>query len=194
MGSLPRKWIRRIAILFGLAGILTLALLELGWIPENQGQKAIIFLLSFIVLDGAARESSEPGPVPELVTNSLDYYHAMGEWVRGTKHELLQVIHGEEILRDELRGYLQKLISTVRSEKQLHCYLIVAARIADLSEESFQRRLALERDPLFEGRYHYRFIDAPVSFGAQVHDQKALVDRLSAESGGPTRRSHYLQE
>jgi hypothetical protein len=39
MGALPRRWIKWIAVILGVAGMLTPALIELGWIPENQGQK-----------------------------------------------------------------------------------------------------------------------------------------------------------
>jgi hypothetical protein len=36
MGALPRKWIKWIAMLLGVAGMLTPALLELGWIPTSS--------------------------------------------------------------------------------------------------------------------------------------------------------------
>jgi hypothetical protein len=38
MGALPRRWIKWIAVILGVAGMLTPALIELGWIPENQAQ------------------------------------------------------------------------------------------------------------------------------------------------------------
>ncbi len=42
-------------------------------------------------------------------------------------------------------------------------------------EEAFQRCLIAERDPSLEGRMHFRFIDAPVTFGCVVFDQKHWV-------------------
>ncbi len=60
----------------GVAGKLTPALLELGWIPRDQGLEALIFLSGFMVLDGAGRESSEAGPAPGLITSSEHHYNA----------------------------------------------------------------------------------------------------------------------
>jgi hypothetical protein len=172
MGALPRRWIKWIAVILGVAGMLTPALIELGWIPENQGQKAVIFLLGFIVLEGAARESDESAQAPELFTTTEGYLHAMGGFLAETKHELLGVVRGHDIVREEVVGYVGKIFSTLRSEKQLHNYTVVVSRIGELSEESFHRRLAIERDPSLEGRFHYRFVDSPVTFGCQVFDQK----------------------
>lgn len=173
MRSLSRTWIVRIGIVLGVAGMLTPALLELGWIPENQALKALIFLVGFMVLDSAARESTEgSGRVPELVTSTGDYFRALGEFLRDAKDEVSSVVHGADVTRDEVRPFVEKLRSTIWREKQCHCYVIVAAPITEMTEEAFQLRLAIERDPSLEGRYHYSFIDAPVSFGCQVHDQR----------------------
>jgi hypothetical protein len=78
MDALPRRWIKWIAVILGAAGMLTPALIELGWIPEQQALKAVIFLLGFIVLEGATRESNESALAPELLTTREDYFHAMG--------------------------------------------------------------------------------------------------------------------
>jgi hypothetical protein len=172
MGALPRRWIKWIAVILGAAGMLTPALIELGWIPEQQALKAVIFLLGFIVLEGAARESNEPAQAPELFTTSEGYFHALSGSLSETKHEILGVVRGHEIMSEEVARYVEKVSSTLRSEKQLHVYTVVVGRIAELSEESFHRRSDLERDPSGEGRFHYRFVDSPVSFGCQVFDQK----------------------
>ena len=172
MGALPRRWIKWIAVILGVAGMLTPALIELGWIPENQAQKAVIFLLGFIVLEGAAGDSDESDQAPELLTSSEGYYHTMSGFVSETKQELIGIVHGQEISAEQAQTFVRKMLSNLRSEKQLHTYEIVAARIGELSDESFQRRFAIERDPSLEGRFHYRVIDSPVSFGCQVFDQK----------------------
>jgi hypothetical protein len=173
MGVLPAKWLKWIAVMLGAAGMLTPALIELGWIPEHQAMKAVIFLLGFIVLEeGATRESNESPQAPELFTTTEGYLHAMGGFLAETKHELLGVVRGHDILTEEVGHYVGKILSTLRSEKQLHNYTVVVSRIGELSEESFHRRLAIERDPSLEGRFHYRFVDSPVSFGCQVFDQK----------------------
>jgi hypothetical protein len=64
------------------------------------------------------------------------------------------------------------MASTLRREKRLHMYAVVVGRIGEMSEESFHRLSAIKRDPSLEGRFHYRFVDSPVSFGCQVFDQK----------------------
>jgi hypothetical protein len=137
MGALPRRWIKSIAVILGVAGMLTPALIELGWIPENQGQKAVIFLLGFIVLQGAARESDESAQAPELFTTTEGYLHAVGGFLAETKHELLGVVRGNDIMTEEVGRYVGKILSTLRSEKQLHNYTVVVSRIGELSEESF---------------------------------------------------------
>jgi hypothetical protein len=172
MGALPKKWLKWIALLLGVAGMLTPALLGLGWIPQNQALNAAIFLLGFIVFDGAARGSEELAQAPELLTSSESYYHELSGFFPETKHEALGISRGDDILTEEQKPYLRKLLSALRSEKQLHVYPIVAGRVSELSEESFQRRFALERDPSLEGRMHYRVVDSLVSFGCQVFDQK----------------------
>jgi hypothetical protein len=172
MGALLTKWVKWIAVVLGAAGMLTPALIELGWIPEQQAMKAVIFLLGFIVLEGAAGESKESAQAPELFTTTEGYLHAMGGFLAETKHELLGVVRGHDILTEEVGHYVKKILSTLRSEKQLHNYTVVVSRIGELGEESFHRRSAIERDPSLEGRFHYRFVDSPVSFGCQVFDQK----------------------
>ncbi len=93
---------------------------KLGWIPEHQASKAVIFLLSFLVLDGAANEARESGTVPELMTSTEKYFHSLGSLVGRVEHELLSVVHGEDVTREELTMFLSRLFSRVRSEKQLH--------------------------------------------------------------------------
>ncbi len=172
MGLLPKKWLKRIGILFGLAAVLTPALLDLGWIPRSQAQSAILFLLGFMILDGAAKESGEPVRVPELITRSDDFVHAAVGLISEAKHEVMIVVRGEDFLAESVQPWMRKMFATMRKEKQLHVYAIVAAPISGLSEESFQRRFAIERDPSLDDRYHYRFADIPVSFGCQVFDQR----------------------
>ncbi len=172
MGALPAKWFKWIAVLLGAAGMLTPALIELGWIPETQALKAVIFLLGFIVLEGATRESNEPSRVPELLTRSEDYYHTMNGLLPEAKHEILSVVRGDQVLADVARPYVRKALSTLRSEKRLHAYTIVAGRVSELPEQSFEQRLAIERDPSLEGRWHYRVMDSPVTFGCVVFDQR----------------------
>lgn len=172
MGAVPSKWIKWIAVVLGAAGMLTPALIELGWIPEKQALNALIFLIGFLVFDGARNELSEPEPAPELMTSTEDYFHTLGAFLPDLEHELLSVVHGHDILGEEPARFVGKLVSNLRNKKQLHVYVIVVGRIGELSDESFRRRSAHEQDPSVEGRYHYRFIDAPVSFGCQVHDQR----------------------
>jgi hypothetical protein len=172
MGALLTKWVKWIAVVMGAAGMLTPALIELGWIPEHQATKAVIFLLGFIVLEGATGESKESAPVPELVTSTEDFFHTITGFVSETKHELMNVAHGKDITAPEGDRYLEKGLLTLRRERHLHAYAIIVARIAELSEESFRRRFAIERDPSLEGRIHYRVIDSPISFGCYVFDQR----------------------
>ena len=172
MGLLPKKWIKWIAVGIGVAGILTLPLLELGWIPEHQAMKAVIFLLSFIILDGvAARESDEASSVPELFTDSEDHFRTIRNFWPDTKHEQLAVVPAGMILAEGGRSFVAKMLSAVRSEKRLHVYTIVAAPISEWSEAAFEHRFAIERDPSLEGRARFRVVDTPVSFGCQVFDQ-----------------------
>jgi hypothetical protein len=154
MSSLSRKWIKWIAVLLGVAGMLTPALLELGWIPENQASKAIIFLLGFIVLEGATSEASDSSVIRELLTDTDDVYDANIGFMTEMKHEYLSIVHGHDVLQDLATTYVRKMLATVKSEKQLHAYVIVAAPIGQLSEESFRRRLELERDVSLQGRFH----------------------------------------
>jgi hypothetical protein len=175
MGALPRKWIKWIAVLLGVVGMLTPALLELGWIPENQAMKAVVFLLGFIVLDGARRESSESLAAPELLTSSEDYAHAVGSLLAEVKHEIITVSTPSAARSAELARLLSRSLSVARSEKQLHFYAIVVGRISELSEEFFERFFAMERDPSLEGRVRIRIYDAPVSFGCMVHDRNWAI-------------------
>jgi hypothetical protein len=89
-----------------------------------------------------------------------------------TKHEILSISRGPDIVAEEVARYVGKMSSTLRSEKLLHVYAVIVGRICELSEESYQRRSAIERDPSLEGRFHYLYVDSPVSFGCQVFDQK----------------------
>lgn len=172
MNALPRKWMSRVGVLLGVAGMLTSALLELGWLPEAQGLKALIFLMGFMVADGAARESSEAAPTPSLLTSSEDFFRSLSGLLSETNHEILAVVRGTDVMREDITSFIRKTQSTIRSKKQLHGYFIVAAPIGQLSEESFQRRSSIERDASLEGRYHYRFVDTAVSFGCFVYDEK----------------------
>jgi hypothetical protein len=185
MGVLPAKWFKWIAVVLGAAGMLTPALIELGWIPEQQALKAVIFLLGFIVLGGATRESNESAQAPELFTTSEGYFHALNGFLPDTKHEILSVVRGHDIVTEEAARFVGKVCSTLRSEKQLHIYTVVASSIGDLSEESFRRRSAIERDPSLEGRFHYRFVDSPVTFGCQVFDQKHWTIDFPPNPAGP---------
>jgi hypothetical protein len=176
MGALPRKWIKWIAVLLGVVGMLTPALLELGWIPREHALDAVIFLLGFIVLDSAAsEESNKPSLAPVLMTNSEDYYHVVSGLMSESKHEVLMVVRGDEILVEPAQSFIQRTRSTLVREKQLHIYLVVSSHLAEVKEEAFQRRLTAERDPSYEGRMHFRFIESPVTFGCLVFDQKHWV-------------------
>jgi hypothetical protein len=138
--------------------------------------KAVIFLLGFIVLDGAiARESKETNQAPALMTNSEDYYHTVTGFMSESRHELLMVVRGEEILVEQAQPFIQRTRSTLVREKQLHVYIVIASHLAEVKEEALQRRLAAERDPSYEGRMHFRFIESPVTFGCLVFDQKHWV-------------------
>jgi len=87
------------AILLGTAGILTPALIELGWIPEKQTLNAIVFLLGFLVLDGAAATvSNEQVEAPELFDNPADYYHAISGLLPRTRHEYISIVRVNEIM------------------------------------------------------------------------------------------------
>jgi hypothetical protein len=173
MSVVPRKWLKWVALATGIAGIVALILLELGWLPAEQAQNAVIFLLSFIILDGvASKESSESSPAPQLFTNSDDVLHEMASVLPDTKHETFAVVHGNFIMSESAVAFAMKNSARLRSEKQMHSYAIVVSRIADLRKESFERRFELERDASLEGRFHYYFIDAPFGFGCNVFDQK----------------------
>ena len=126
MGALLTKWVKWIAVVLGAAGMLTPALIELGWIPEQQAMKAVIFLLGFIVLEGAAGESKESAQAPELFRTREDYLHAATGFLTETKHEILSISRGHEIMAEEVARFVGKMSSTLRSEKQLHAYTIVA--------------------------------------------------------------------
>jgi hypothetical protein len=85
-----------------------------------------------------------------------------------TKHKSMAIVGGNVVLADQGARFLSKFASIVRSEKQLHAYVIVAARIGESSEESFQRCFAIERDTSLQGRFH---------FGLSIH-QSALRARF----------------
>jgi hypothetical protein len=174
---LPKKWIKWIAVLLGVVGMLTPALLELGWIPREHAIEAVIFLLGFIVLDGAvAKESKELSHAPLLITNSEDYYHVVTGLMNESKHEVLMVVRGEEILVQQAQPFIQRTRSTAEREKQLHIYIIVASHLGEIKEEeAFQNRLAAQNDPAFHGRMHFRFTESAVTFGCLVFDQKHWV-------------------
>ena len=135
MGALLTKWVKWIAVVLGAAGMLTPALIELGWIPEQQAMKAVIFLLGFIVLEGAAGESKESAQAPELF-RTRDYLHAATGFLTETKHEILSISRGHEIMAEEVARFVGKMSSTLRSEKQLHAYTIVVARIQRVEPRS----------------------------------------------------------
>ncbi len=173
MGMVPKRWIKWLAVVFGVAALFTPALFDLGWIPQSQSQNVVIFLLGFIVLDGAAsKESSKALPAPELYTNSEDYYAELGRFSAESKHEVLIVLRGEDVSEAISQRAAERLFSTIAREKQLHVYLVVASRISELSEASVKRRLAIHQNPAYEGRVHYRFIDTPVTFGCTIYDQR----------------------
>ena len=173
MGVLKKTWLKWVGVATGVAGLLALTLLELGWLPAGQASNTIIFLLSFVILDGvASRESSDSVPAPQVFTNSDDVLHAMTTVLPDTEHETFAVVHGNFIMSEGARAFARKNSDRLRSEKQMHTYVVVVSPIADLSKESFELRFELERDPSLEGRQQYYFIDAPVSFGCNVFDQK----------------------
>src|SRR5579863_4442087 len=121
MGILPRHWLKWIAILLGVAGILTPALIELGWIPEKQALNAIVFLLGFLVLDGAAaRESSEQVEAPELFDNPTDYYHAISGLLPRIRHEYISIVRVNEIMADQTQAFMSTALVAIQKEKQLH--------------------------------------------------------------------------
>lgn len=185
MNVLPRRWLKWIAVLLGLAGILTPALIELGWIPERQALNAIVFLLGFLVLDGAAsRESSEQVEAPELFDNPADFYHAINGLLPRTKHEYISIVRANEIMAGQMDTFREAAAAAIRKEKQLHLYTIVAATPVELTEESFQRRFEVERDPSFEGRWHYRVIDLAITFGCIVFDQEHWTISFPSPSTG----------
>jgi len=175
MGALPRKWIIWIGLVLGVAGMLTPALLELGWIPREHALEAVIFLLGFIVVEITTGEPQESAQTPELLTNSEDYYHAVTGFMSESRHEVLMLVRGDEVLVEQAQAFVQRTRSTLQREKQLHVYLVIASHLAEVKEEAFKRRLAAERDPSFEGRMHFRFIESPVTFGCIVFDQKHWV-------------------
>src|SRR5512135_2852182 len=173
MGALPKKWIKWIEVLLGVVGMLTPALLSLGWIPANQTQNAILFLLGFIVVDLAnAKESAETLPEPQLFTSSEDYFHALAGLARKAKYEVLSIAEPHQILLPETRYFATQIASSVKKEKQMHAEIIIAGRIQQWTREGFERRLGTEREVSLQGRYRYRVVDLPVSFGASVIDQK----------------------
>jgi hypothetical protein len=124
------------------------------------------------VLLGVAGESRESASAPEIFTSSEDGLHTMSSLLRDTNQETLAVVHGNFVMSEGAMAFARESVSRLRVEKQMHGYVIIVARIADLSEESFQRCFAIERDPSLEGRLHYRVIDSAVSFGCNVFDQK----------------------
>jgi hypothetical protein len=171
MGLMPKKWIKWMAVVLGVAGLLTPLLFDLGWIPQNQSQSVVIFLLGFLVLDGAAaRESSQQVEAPELFDNSTDFYDKISGLLRHAKHEYLSIIRPNEISAEHWRSFMSGVRAAFEKEKQLHFSVILAGTPEELNEEAFQRRMAIERDVSLEGRYHYRFIDLPVTFGCVVID------------------------
>jgi hypothetical protein len=109
------------------------------------------------------------------MTSSEDYYHAVTAFMSESKHEVLMVVRGDEILVEQAQLFVQRTRSTLLREKQLHIYIVVASHLGEIKEEAFQRRLAAESDPSFEGRMHFRFTESPVTFGCLVFDQKYWV-------------------
>lgn len=89
MGTLPKGWIKWIGIIFGVAAMLTPALVDLGWIPASQVQNAVLFLLGLIVVAIFAGESRELAQLPELLTRSEDYHHAVTGFMGASRHEVL---------------------------------------------------------------------------------------------------------
>src|ERR1700757_3962466 len=119
--------------------------------------------------------AQKPAREPILMTNSVDYYHVVTGLMSESKHEVLTVVRGEEILVEQAQPFIQRTRSTVEREKQLHVYLVIASHLGELKEEAFSRRLAAQNDPAFEGRMHFRFIESAVNFGCLVFDQKHWV-------------------
>jgi hypothetical protein len=131
----------------------------------------VIFLLGFLVIEAVTSESKGSIERFELFTDTEEFYSQQVRFVARAKHDIITVVHGNDIVSEAVHRFVTKIASAVRNTKQLHVYAIVAAPIGELSEESFNRRFALARDPSIEGRWHYYFMNVPVSFGCEVFDQ-----------------------
>jgi hypothetical protein len=195
MGVVPRKWLKWVALATGIAGIVALILLELGWLPAEQAHNAVIFLLSFIILDGvASKASSESSTAPQRFANSEDVLHAMATVLPDTKHETFAVTQGDFIMSEVGMAFARRNLARLRSEKQMHAYVVVVSRIADLTKESFERRFEIQRDASLEGRFHYSFIDAPVTFSCNVFDQKHWEIDFPPTSSAPKGAAIFFKD
>src|SRR5579863_4488642 len=108
MGTLTRRWIRRVSVILGIAGMLTPALIDLGWIPQTQAMSAVLFLLGLLVVNGATAETDENSVVPKLFEHSEDSYDALIPMIGDTRHEYFSVVHGHEVLLDAAASFVRK--------------------------------------------------------------------------------------
>jgi hypothetical protein len=184
-----RNWIRWIPVILGAAAMLTPALLELGWVPEYQASKAIIFILGFIVLEGGLRELREPAAAPELVHSTEDFVRAVTAFSRNAEREVLIIEDAlgpmSHPMAEAYVRYPDAVTRRVRENKLLHAYVIIVARPDEVSEEAFQWILGLERDASLEGRVHFRYLEAPVSFHLSVFDQRHWVISFAPNPNDP---------
>jgi hypothetical protein len=179
--GLPWHWMRPAAELLLLAELVGLVVLERHQLFEPVHQTvgnthAEVMTLRH-ELSQMRQRLETIVQAPELLTNSEDYYRIATAFMSGSKHEVLMVVRGDEVLIEQARPFIQATRSRLVSEKQLHVYIVVASPVAKVSEASFQDRLDAERNPSLEGRLHFRFVDMPVTFGCVIFDQNDwLID------------------
>ena len=82
----------------------------------------------------ASKESHDSVPTPQLFTNSDDVLHAMTSVLPDTKHETFTFAHWNFIMSESARAFVRKNSDRLRSQKQMHTYVIVVSPIADLSK------------------------------------------------------------
>jgi hypothetical protein len=143
-------WLRPAAELLLLAELVGLIVLERHQLfePVHDRVEDIYSTLATLMQQIGAQK---PAREPILMTNSVDYYHVVTGLMSESKHEVLMVVRGEEILVEQAQPFIQRTRSTVEREKQLHVYLVIASHLGELKEEAFSRRLAAQNDPAFEG-------------------------------------------
>jgi hypothetical protein len=114
-------WLRPAAELLLLAELVGLIVLERHQLfePVHDRVEDIYSTLATLMQQIGAQK---PAREPILMTNSVDYYHVVTGLMSESKHEVLMVVRGEEILVEQAQPLIQRTRSTV--ERENNCTFI----------------------------------------------------------------------